>query len=217
MNDLHDTSVDRQSRLRASASPSPSPVSSPGHYRSRTRSRSPYREPRGAKRVREASYNDRTRDDPRRFTVRYENRPSKDRRRPHDYHEDLERQGEYNPGLRYDDRGSSGRTRDKRRRTRSRSPRPPRPFPNHGGSSRADRGGHLIDRSWADRSYTSSGREGNSKLLQEQSVSDRGRPSMATGHERREAESVDAQKQREPASNSKLMVSTAEYVPSLMV
>lgn len=168
------------------------------------------------KRTREDGYNDRTRDDPRRFTVRYENRTSKDRRRLHDHYEDSERPGDYNPGLRYDDRGNSGRTRDKKRRTRSRSPRTLRPFVNHGGSSRTDRGGHPIDRSWADRSDTSA-REGNNRLFQGQSVSDRGRPSMANGSERREAESVDAQKQRSPASKSKPSVTTAEYVLSPVV
>lgn len=55
-----------------------------------------------------------------------------------------------------------------------------------------------------------SSREGSSRLFQEQSVSDRDRPSMATRYERREAESVDAQKQREPASSSKPMVATAD-------
>ncbi|KAL8829085.1 MAG: hypothetical protein Q9191_002210 [Dirinaria sp. TL-2023a] len=216
LNDLHDISVDRKSRLRASASTSPSPVSSPRRYRSRTRSRSPYREPRGAKRTREDGYNDRTKYDPRRFTVRYESRTSKDRRRLHDRYEDIERPRDYNSGLRYDDRDSSGRTRDKRRRTRSRSPRTLRPFPNHGGSSRADRGGHSMDRARADRGLTSA-REGNNRPFQEQSVSDRGRPSIANGHERREAEFLDAQKPREPASKSKPSVTAAEYVLSPVI
>lgn len=66
-----------------------------------------------------------------------------------------------------------------------------------------------MDRAWADRGLTS-GREGNNRPFQAQSVSDRGRPSMANGHERREAEFVDAQKQREPASKSKPSVTTAE-------
>ena len=215
INDVHDTNVDRHSRLRASVSPSPSPVSSPGLHRSRTRSRSPYREPRGAKRTREDSYNDRAREDPRRFTVRYEGRPFKERRRLQEHHESLERHEDYNiNSLRHDDRGVSGRTRDKRRRTRSRSPKLSRPFPNQGSILRAGRGGRSVDHSWADRGLTSS-REGSSGLTQEQSVSDRSRPVMAASQERRKAEITDAQKQRGPASGSKYIITTAEYVPSL--
>ena len=210
--DVRDTSVDPQSRNCASVSRSPTPVRSTRQYRSRTRSRSPYREPRGAKRPREDSYIDRTNDDPRRFKVRYEGQ-FEGRRRPRDRYEDSDRYGDSYQSLRYDDRGTSGRPEDKRHRTRSRSPRSVRPVTNYGNGPKGERGNRSDGRGWADRGGRGY-RESNSRLSKEQSVSDRGHSSVAAAYGRREAETAEIQNQQnlEPGSNPS--ASAAEYVHS---
>lgn len=111
------TSVDRPTRPYISAAPSPAVGSAPSH----SRSRSPYRAPRGEKRRRdEERPSKRGRLDPRQFDVRYEDG---------DHHEHHRRQGSYedlDPGhtrrsyLHYDDNGDH-RRHSKRPRTRSRS------------------------------------------------------------------------------------------------
>ena len=113
------TSVDRQDRIRTRDSISTSPEH--GHRskdrRSRERSRSPYSErpPRGSKRPRGDDYADRSRGDPRRFKVHYEDAPKEYTRRPRVSYEDID----HGSDLRYDDRD---RYAEKRPRTRSRSP-----------------------------------------------------------------------------------------------
>ena len=181
-------SVDRHSRKRASVSRSPSPIRSPRRYKCRSRSRSPYREPRGAKRPREDdSYNDQNRSDPRRFKVHYEER-IQDRSRARNPHSDLDRGGDPYLRLRYDDRGSVGRSRDKRQRTRSRSPP-------HFGSKKTESERYPQDRrDVRSRHYTERDRgnhesqENRGRLSREQSVSDRGLTPVAAAPSKREAE-----------------------------
>ncbi|KAL8654388.1 MAG: hypothetical protein Q9226_003454 [Calogaya cf. arnoldii] len=134
---IKDNTVNPKSRLRVSVSPSPSPFRSPKSHRSRTRSRSPYREPRGSKRSREDDhYDDRPREDTRRFKIRYEDRSYADRRKPHGP-SDLDRSRGFDPKLSYDDRYA--RNPDKKHRVRSRSPYSGSLKPNHvryGGTGR---------------------------------------------------------------------------------
>ena len=209
---VRSTNVDRPSRKHASISRSPSPIQSPRRHRSRTRSRSPYREPRGAKRVYEDEvHRDHTREDPRRFKIRYEGRPFEDRRRPHGAYEDLDRSGLTGPRLRYDDHRANGRPRDKRRRTRSRSPKPRISASEDGRHAKSNRKAQQDSRSWGDRN----GREhhgGRSRLSTEQSVSDWGDPSVATANTKQDGEIPIIQSKR--ATNSGLMsqAATAEYV-----
>lgn len=112
------TSVDRQDRTRSSNSNSMSPEHG---YRSRDRrsherSRSP---PRGSKRLRDDDYADRSRGDPRRFKVHYEDAPQDYKRRSRVSYEDIDHGSANTSELRYDDRD---RYAEKRPRTRSRSP-----------------------------------------------------------------------------------------------
>lgn len=206
------TNVDRPFRKHASISRSPSPIQSPRYHRSRTRSRSPYREPRGAKRVYEDEvHRDHTRDDPRRFKIRYEGRPFEDRRRPHGLYEDLDRSGVAGPRLRYDEHRTNARPRDKRRRTRSRSPRHRISASEEGRHANGNRKAQQDSRSWGDRN----GREhhgGRSRLSTEQSVSDRGHPSVATANTKQDAETPMIQSIRAIGSGLEPQAATAEYV-----
>lgn len=212
IDDVRGTNVDRQSRKHASVSRSPTPARSTRQYRSQTRSRSPYREPRGAKRPRENSHNDRGKDDPRHFKVRYEERPFEDRRRLRERYEDLDRHRDANNSLRYDERGTVERSSDKRQRSRSRSPRSARPLTFHDKDSRDRRGARPDGRGWPDRRRQGY-KEGNSKLSKEQSVSDRGRSSIAAAYEKRQAEIAEIQKQQSPEPVLNDAATTAEYVP----
>ncbi len=205
------TSVDRQSRKRASVSRTPTPDRSTRQYRSRTRSRSPYREPRGAKRPHEDAHADRTKDDPRRFKIRYEDRPFEDRRRPYNRDKDVGRHGDADQSLHYDDRGKREGPREKRQRTRSRSPRSARSAVNYGNGPKGERAEWVDGR--GQRDHGSKGhRESNSRLSKQQSVSDRGHSSVAAAYGRREAETANIQRQHtnEPGSNAR--PSAAEYV-----
>lgn len=208
---LPSTSVDRQSRKPASVSRSPSPIQSPRFHRSRTHSRSPYREPRGAKRSHEHSeYPDRRRDDPRQFKVRYEDRHLEGRHRPRNPYEDLERLDRPGPQLRYDDHGPSGRPRDKKRRTRSRSPRPFASVPDQSHHSKTERRGQPENRSWDGPKY----HEGRSRLSHKQSVSDRGHSPVAAANHKQEAEITMTQNQSITVSRlAPNISSSAEYVP----
>jgi len=209
--DVRGTSVDRQSRKRASVSRTPTPDRSTRQYRSRTRSRSPYREPRGAKRPHEDTYADRTKDDPRRFKIRYEDRPFEDRRRPHNRDKDISRQGDTNQNFRYDDRGKREGPREKRQRTRSRSPRSARPVANYGNGPEGERGKRSDGRGRPNHS-SKGHRESNSRLSNQQSVSDRGHSSVAAAYQRREAETANIQKQHTKEPGSYTSPSAAEYV-----
>ena len=205
--DIRSTSVDRHFRKPAQVSRSPSPVQSPQFYRSRSHSRSPYREPRGAKRSHDDDdQHDRRRNDPRQFKVHFEGK-----RRAHNTYDDLDRSDRSGLKLRYDDRGGSGRPRDKRRRTRSRSPRALGSAPDQGRHSRVDKGARPGSHSWGERN----GREyqdGRSRLSQKQSVSDWGYTPIATANNKPEAEIPMIQNRSTTNPGLKFDVHSAEYV-----
>src|SRR5437763_2832631 len=111
------TSINRHTRPYASAPRSPAI----GSRRSRSRSRSPYRAPRGEKRRRDDGHViERGRADPRRFGVRYEDDIGAGRRRRGGSYEDLDPGHTKRNYLYYDDE-SDRRRHSKRPRTRSRS------------------------------------------------------------------------------------------------
>ena len=193
---VNGTSVDRHSRTRVSVSKSPEPIDSPPRrYESRTRSRSPYREPRGEKRRLDDDHQkDRGRSDPRRFRVRYEETTSSDRDRSRVSYADLDKGKSADLALRYDDRDTASRYRAKRQKTRSRSP--PRPFRRQEVRyGREDREGNRSRYGKQDRDYKGS-RESNSRLLSNQSVSDRGHHPVAAESSKREAETRHLQSKR---------------------
>lgn len=209
---VRSTSVDRPSRKLASISRSPSPIQSPRPYKSRTRSRSPYREPRGAKRPHEDdTHQDLTKHDPRRFKVRYEDRPFEDRRRPHKAYEDLDRTGGPGPRLRYDDHRASARFRDQRRRTRSRSPKASMDASDQIRQARANRTAQFESRGWGDRNGREH-QEGRNRLSKKQSVSGWGHPSVAAANTKQDAETPIIQSKRTTSSGLEPTASTAEYV-----
>lgn len=211
---INGTNVNPPSRHRVSVSRSPSPIASLKSYRSRTRSRSPYREPRGAKRpLEDDHYNDQPREDNRRFKVRYENRyedrSHDDRRRSHKRYDSGRSRG---PDGRtgYGDR--YGRPREKGHRIRSRSPSHAKPSrldqgwkggsgrdPRQNGRGRQDRG---------QRGYE----KGHVRLSRDQSVSDRGQSPVATASFKQNAETRHDQKHHTEQAESSDVRSTAKYV-----
>ena len=204
------TSVDRPFRKRISVSRSPSPIRSPIRNKSRTESRSPYRESRGAKRLPADDHYDRSRNDPRRFKVRYEDQPSSGRSRGRDHYHDTNRPGR---GLGNAYRDVNGRPRDARQRTRSRSPGHMRmPQSDHDRHSAKIRGGRVQRETWFESSNGASN-ESRSKLSREQSVSDRGRSSVAAAQLKHDAESNNNQTQHADDSLENLEPSRAKYVP----
>lgn len=213
---INGTKVDRQSRICVSVSPSPSPYQSPRRQLSRTPSRSPYRESRGPKRRREDDhYNDRSRNDPRHFNVRYENRLGHGKVSRNTY-DDLDRSRDSNPSLRYEDRAPYGRIRDKRPHTRSRSPYRPKSDVfdrgNYGRNEREGKGNKRIRVEPSGNGY----RESSRGLSIEQSVSDRGQPPIATTTLRRDAENRFNQTQHASRPNQNTGHSVDEYVPCLL-
>lgn len=187
---VNGTSVDRHSRTRVSVSKSPAPCESPPRrYKSRTRSRSPYREPRGEKRRREEDYHsDRGRTDPRRFKVHYEERPYDGRPRPRVSYADLDKGEPADSTLRYDERDRANRYREKRARTRSRSPlRPSRRQDYHGRYGREDRNGNRGGLGQKNRDYNDH-KGSNGRMLSNELVNDRGKPPVTAEISKREAE-----------------------------
>ena len=204
------TSVDRPFRKRISVSRSPSPIRSPIRNKSRTESRSPYRESRGAKRLPVDDHYDRSRNDPRRFKVRYEDQPGGGRSRGRDHYHDANRSGR-SLGNAY--RDANGRPRDARQKTRSRSPGHTRtPQSDHDIHTAKSRGGRGHRENWHE---TSNGvyHESRSKLSKEQSVSDRGHSSVAAAQLKHHAESNNNQTQHADDSLEKSEPSRAKYVP----
>ncbi|KAI4105298.1 MAG: hypothetical protein LQ345_007235 [Seirophora villosa] len=200
---IKDNNVNPQSRHRVSVSRSPSPIRSPAHsppsHRSRTRSRSPYRDPRGAKRSRDDDhYIERPRGDARRFKIRYEDRPYNDRRTSHKPY-DLDRANGPDARLSYDDRLDG--SRNKRHKTRSRSP-----YSRSTKSTHA-RGG---EKDWGSRNHghgrQDQGRRGyeesRRRLSPPQSVSDRGHSPVATASSRQRAETRRDQKHNSEKAES---------------
>ena len=194
---VHGNTVDRQSRKCISVSRSPSPIRSPIRRKShtRSRSRSPYREKRGAKRLREDdTYNHHDRNDPRRFKVHYEDHRRDDKVRNRGRYNDSDKARDSDPALRYDDRGLNGRVRDKRPRTQSRSPPRFR-------DKKSDRGnpgyGNEDHKMQSGRGRSGSEyRESKERLLKAQSVSDRGNDPVATVFTRQDAETRNLQTQQ---------------------
>ena len=204
------TSVDRPFRKRISVSRSPSPIRSPIRNKSRTESRSPYRESRGAKRLPADDHYDRSRNDPRRFKVRYEDQPGGGRSRGRDHYHDANRSGR-SLGNAY--RDANGRPRDARQKTRSRSPGHTRtPQSDHDRHTAKSRGGRGHRENWHESSngvYN----ESRSKLSKEQSVSDRGHSSVAAAQLKHHAESNNNQTQHADDSLGNSEPSRAKYVP----
>ncbi|KAL8779209.1 MAG: hypothetical protein Q9213_007055 [Squamulea squamosa] len=190
---INDNKVNPKSRHEVSVSRSPSPIRSPTSHLSRSRSRSPYRESRGSKRPPEDDhYNDRPREDTRRFKIRYEDRSYRDRKKLNTL-SDLDRSRGPDPRLSYDDRYA--RIADKQHRVRSRSPHYSKSSKQsqgrYGGSSRDfRRGGH----GWQDNDRYGYEKEGRSRLSRAQSVSDRGQSPVATAFSKRKAEIKPEQK-----------------------
>ena len=196
------TNVDRQYRKRVSVSRSPSPIRSPMRYKSRTRSRSPYRESRGTKRSRDDNYSLREeRNDPRRFRVHYEERLKEDQSRNRSYYNSSGRRGEQDSGSRYRNREPRN-SREKRPRTQSRSPNRTsnkKPYLDRFDCQKEDsRRDGYPGRDRGEHGY----RESNGRLSREQSVSDRGHPSVATASRKLEAELRNNQTQRNTPSGS---------------
>ena len=203
-------SVDRSFRTRVSVSRSPSPLRSPRRHKSRTDSRSPYREVRGAKRSVDDDHYDRSRNDPRRFKVRYEDHPQGSRSNTHGPYHDSNGFNGPDRGIRYEEQDADGRLRDKRPIVRSRSPM-------QGRSRREETRGHHTGENWdrhrreqVDRGY----RESQRRLSREQSVSDRGHSPVAAAKLKRDAETRTNQIQRIDTSAGERSDSEAEYVPS---
>ena len=211
VNSIH---VDRQSRKCVSISRSPTPIRSPLRHKSRTRSRSPYREPRGAKRLREDDhYSDRTREDPRHFRIQYEDRLAGGQRNLRQRSNDLDRPERPEQRLRYDDRNTSGRSRDKRLRTRSRSSiRIQVGKKDHSRNPWDDRGGRADSHGWRDQNGQGY-EESNGRLSSKQSVSDRGQTPVAAASITHEAETKNIQTQHLHSSESSFRQTADEYVP----
>ena len=190
------TSVDRPSRTSVSISRSPSPIRSPMRHKSRTASRSPYREPRRAKRALDEDHYDRSRNDPRRFKIRYEDHPSNDRSKTRPNHSHGDRRAGPVKGSRLEDWNGYERQRERHARPRSRSPvqhklqRSVKDIDfgrsHDGRASRAD---------WRDENARENG-ESKNRLSTKQSVSDRGHSPVATAQLRHEAEFQENQTQR---------------------
>ena len=186
------TLIDRQSRKRRSTvSRSPSPVRSvrSRSYRSRSRSRSPYRAPRGSKRGHEDDhYHDRydrsDRRDPRNFRIHYEDR-RQDKSRPHQSsYREHDRPISASSGLRYDDRSSTARHKEKRLRTVSRSP--PRFSDKKPGNDTRDQLKRAGQKGVENRNVGARAKE--ERYSREQSVSERGSTPGATASSRTETE-----------------------------
>lgn len=210
---VQDKHVNPKSRLRVSVSPSPSPIRSPNPYRSRTRSRSPYREPRGSKRSREGDhYDDRPREDTRRFKVKYEDRSYADRRKPH-HLSDLDRSRGPDPSLSYDDRHA--RFPDRKHRVRSRSPYSKSLAPHHARHREIGRDARRDGHGWQDHDRRRHDKEGRSMLSREQSVSDRGYSPVATASYKQKAETKPEQKYHNEMPHLSQGSVTAKYVRQL--
>ena len=205
-------SVDRPFRTRVSVSRSPSPIRSPRRDKSRTNSRSPYRETRGAKRLVNNDHYDRSRNDPRRFKVRYEDHLQGSRSNAHESYPDPNRSHGLDGGFRYEEQDANRRLRDKRPSMRSRSPM-------HGRSRREEAREHHVEenrdryrREYGDRGHI----ESQSRLSREQSVSDRGHSPVAAARLKREAETRINQIQPIDIFTVQRSDLPAEYVPSSM-
>ena len=202
-------SVDCSFRTRLSVSQSPSPIRSPNRPKSRTGSRSPYREASGVKRLVDNDHYDRSRNDPRRFKVRYEDDPQGSRSKMHRSYSDLNWSDGLDRGFHYEENDASGRLPDKRPTMQSRSPMHGRPRREGAREHHAGEKWDRHRREQGDRGY----REGQSRLAREQSVSDRGHSPVAAAQLKREAETRINQIQLIDRSAGERVDSPIEYVP----
>ena len=203
-------------RTRISVSRSPSPIRSPRPYKSRSASRSPYRQNRGLKRPFEDHNHDRFKRNSREIQPRYEHHASMDRSAVPHHPPTLDRHAVRDRDYRYDDRYSGGRSREKKPRMRSRSPGNPsvlsrQPWMHHKQSTRRD---HKEISNREQRRGKDGQRDGaERKLSNIQSVSDRGQSPVATAQTKHEAEIINNQTQQSqnpPAQEHGQ--ATAEYV-----
>ena len=184
------TSVDRTSRKRVSPSRSPSPLYSPRQQRNRSGSRSPYREARGSKRQRQDDHYS-GRQDSRSTRTQYDDRRYDGKSSGRGNYRDLDWSSASGSNIRYDDRGASGRSREKRPRTISRSP--PRSSDRKRPDDRHDRSSR-DNRSKTNRSRLEVGdREGGGRVSREQSVSERGTTLGTAASSKTEAEQKQSQ------------------------
>ena len=203
-------SVDRSFRTCVSVSRSPTPVRSPRRHKSRTDSRSPYREAWGAKRLVDDDHYDRSRNDPRRFKIRYEDHSQGSWSQVHRSYNDVRRSDVPDRGIHSETKEADGRLLDKGLTVRSRSPM-------RGRSSREGvRERHAAGkrdrhrREQGDRGH----KESRCRLSREQSVSDGGHSPVAAAQLKREAETRTNQIQRIEPSSGRRSNTSPEYVPS---
>ena len=203
-------SVDHSFRRCVSVSRSPTPVRSPRRHKSRIDSRSPYREAWGLKRLVDDDHYDRSRSDPRRFKIRYEDHPQGSRSQVHRSYHDVHRSDVPDRSIGHETKETDGWIPGKRPIVRSRSPlrgrsRREGARERHAGAKR-DR----HQREQGDRGYKGS----CCRLSREQSVSDRGHSPVATAQLKREAETRSNQIQRIETHSGRRSDSSPEYVPS---
>lgn len=204
--------IDRPFRTRITVSRSPSPIRSPKRQKSRTASRSPYRENRSGKRVHDEDHYDRAREDPRRFKVRYEDHPSSGKSRAREPCP-VDRSSGRDKSHYNNDQHTSGRPREKRPRLRSRSPINSKPYRMDNGhlvaKNQGDRGSREQRHGQNNRRYD----ESRSRLSREQSVSDRGHSPVAAARMKQEAEFQKTQTQHTDNLAGYPGPATAKYVP----
>lgn len=203
-------SVDRQSRKRYSISRSPSPYQSSRYIRSRDGSRSPYRESRGSKRLLNDDHYDRSRDDSRRFKVRYENERSDAGGSKRPSHHDREKNDHFERHLPSRDRSTKGRPYSERNRPRSRTPSGKNrvSYRYHNRKRRGDHDGDQIGQKLDDRFVGESGLE----LSYQQSVSDRGHSPVAAASSTRDAKMRQHQTQHNDNRSATPDLPAAKYV-----
>lgn len=204
------SSVDRSFRARLSVSRSPSPIRSPVRQKTRTDSRSPYREAWGAKRLVDDDHYDRSRNDPRRFKVRYEDHPQGSRSQVNKPYYDSNRSYGLDRDFRYEESDASARLPDKRATIRS---WPPMQDRSRREGVYGHQGGEEPERRWPEQGDKGD-KESRSRLSTEQSVSDRGHSPVAAAKLKRDAETRINQIQRINTSVGELGNLSSEYVSS---
>ena len=190
-------SVDRHSRKRASISRSPSPYRSPRRHRSRSGSRSPYREHRGPKRPAEDDHYSRKGNDPRRFKVRYEDRSTANRVFQSSFQTGQHRRSNViDQRTPYDDLDTEKGPWDGYHK-RSRSPL--ESYRAYQGRRTSNSRHERVDSQSSQKSHGTGYDESRSKLLTQQSVSDRSHISFAAAHSKTDAEiSLNHKQQNNP-------------------
>lgn len=215
---IREPAVDSHSRNRISISRSRSPEKSPEPYRpsgpSRDGSRSPFRASTGSKRRPNDDHYDRTRNDPRRFKVRYEDSRQRDRGSGRLAFGGIDRRNNLTQDLPYvDDRRAGGR-----RQIRFQLEEDDRPS-HYRGRSRiddpSDGGSGPSSNRTCGVHAESRYREGREKPPSKQSVSDRGYNPIATAQTKQNAETNDIQIQHSTSDGVPSFANkSAKYVPT---